>query len=195
MSKKRPNTLFNMASTLLIIASVAGLGLSALYNVTKEPIAQVQQKKIQQMLEKVLPPFERVERRALLPYDNSADSLIVFDAFDTNNELIGRAVITYSYNGFSGFVQIMVGFLPDFTIHKIEVLKHAETPGLGDKMESSKSTFAQQFFGKNPETFQLKVKKDGGDVDAITAATISSRAYCDAVERAYKTLLQYQQNE
>ena len=82
----------------------------------------------------------------------------------------------------------MVGVLPDGSINKVAVVSHKETPGLGDKMDSKKSNFSIQFEGKNPETFKLKVKKDGGDVDAITASTITSRAYCDAVERAFKAL-------
>ena len=80
----------------------------------------------------------------------------------------------------------MVGFLPDGTIRNISVLEHAETPGLGDKMEKKKSSWSEQFNGKNPESYKLQVTKDGGSVDAITAATISSRAYADAVDRAYK---------
>jgi electron transport complex protein RnfG len=66
------------------------------------------------------------------------------------------------------------------------VLSHKETPGLGTKMTEPR--FSSQFLGKNPEDFTLKVKKDGGQVDAITAATVSSRAYCDAIQRAFNTL-------
>jgi electron transport complex protein RnfG len=53
-------------------------------------------------------------------------------------------------------------------------------------MEAAKSDFSAQFKGKNPDNYKLSVTKDGGDVDAITAATISSRAFCDAAERAYE---------
>ena len=83
---------------------------------------------------------------------------------------------------------MLVGFLPDGTIKDIAVLENKETPGLGDKMLKSKSNWSTQFEEKNPANFKLKVKKDGGDVDAITAATISSRAFCDAVQRAYNAL-------
>jgi Na+-translocating ferredoxin:NAD+ oxidoreductase subunit G len=76
----------------------------------------------------------------------------------------------------------MAGFLPDGSIYKVTVLDHKETPGLGTKMTDLK--FSRQFLGKNPDSFKLLVKKDGGQVDAITAATISSRAYCDALQRA-----------
>lgn len=81
----------------------------------------------------------------------------------------------------------MVGFLPDGTIHNTAVLEHKETPGLGDKMDIRKAPWSEQFRGKNPAEYRLQVRKDGGDVDAITAATISSRAFCDAVQRAYDT--------
>ena len=84
----------------------------------------------------------------------------------------------------------MVGFLPDGTIHNISVLEHKETPGLGDKMTKAKSDWSVQFNGKDPSDFKLMVTKDGGDVDAITASTISSRAFCDAVDRAYKAYME-----
>jgi electron transport complex protein RnfG len=80
----------------------------------------------------------------------------------------------------------MVGFTPDGKIYNTSVLEHKETPGLGDKMDIRKSPWPKQFEGVNPSDFNLKVKKDGGDVDAITAATISSRAFCDAIDRAWK---------
>ncbi len=83
----------------------------------------------------------------------------------------------------------MIGFLPDGTIKDVAVLEHKETPGLGDKMERKKSDWSLQFQGQNPATFKIAVTKDGGDVDAITASTISSRAFCDAVERAYITYM------
>ena len=82
----------------------------------------------------------------------------------------------------------MVGFKPDGSINNISVLDQKETPGLGTKMKEPK--FKNQFLDKNPAIFTLKVKKDGGQVDAITAATISSRAYCDAVQKAYHGFLQ-----
>jgi len=82
----------------------------------------------------------------------------------------------------------MIGFLPDLSIYNTAVLKHMETPGLGDKMDVEKSNFPVQFERMKAESFPLAVKKDGGAVDAITAATISSRAFVDGVNRAYETL-------
>ena len=93
-------------------------------------------------------------------------------------------------------IKIMVGFRPDGTLYDVAVLEHIETPGLGDKMEKEKSydkrtgeSWTSQFIGIDPATFSLMVRQDDGDVDAITAATITSRAFCDAVQRAYDGLL------
>jgi electron transport complex protein RnfG len=113
------------------------------------------------------------------------DSLDVFPA-KKDDVLVGYAVTTYTKKGFSGNITLMAGFSPDGSIFNITVLEHKETPGLGTKMTEPK--FKDQFKGKNPLQFKLKVKKDGGPVDAITAATISSRAFCDAVQRAYNTI-------
>jgi electron transport complex protein RnfG len=101
-------------------------------------------------------------------------------------------VETFTNQGFSGNFKLMVGFAPDGTIIDIAVIQHSETPGLGSKMEKGKSDFSLQFKGKNPATFKLAVKKDRGDVDAITASTITSRAYCDAVARAYRAFMESQ---
>jgi electron transport complex protein RnfG len=102
-----------------------------------------------------------------------------------DDELVGTAIKTYTKNGFGGLVWLMVGFKTDGAINDISVLEQNETPGLGTKMTTAK--FKNQFNDKNPEQYKLSVTKDGGDVDAITAATISSRAFCDAVNRAHKS--------
>jgi len=116
------------------------------------------------------------------------DSLNVYPA-KKGGKLVGLAVETFTEKGFAGRINLIVGFLPDGTINDIAVISHKETPGLGDKMEKSKSDFSIQFMGKHPKEFKLMVKKDGGNVDAITASTISSRAFCDAVTRAYDAVM------
>ena len=113
------------------------------------------------------------------------DSLDIYPA-KKDSVIVGYAVNTYTKKGFSGNINLMAGFKPDGTIFNISVLEQKETPGLGTKM--TEPGFKDQFNDKNPSSFALKVKKDGGQVDAITAATISSRAFCDAVQRAYNTL-------
>jgi electron transport complex protein RnfG len=134
-------------------------------------------------IKEVLPAFDSLYTFKIMP-DNGKDSLTINKAF-RGDTLVGTAVGTYSNKGYDATqIQLMVGFLPDGSIQDISVVQQKETPGLGTKMKESK--FNDQFNKKNPAEFKLKVKKDGGQVDAITAATISSRAFCDAVDRAYR---------
>ena len=112
----------------------------------------------------------------------SVDDLTYNLAYDAQGNLLGAAVKTFSNAGFSGRIELMVGLLADGTINKVSVLQQSETPGLGANMVNPK--FKDQFDGKNPASFKLSVTKDGGDVDAITAATISSRAFSEAVQLA-----------
>ncbi|BDX38592.1 electron transport complex subunit G [Tenuifilaceae bacterium CYCD] len=175
----------NMTLTLLVITLVASAALGLVYQSTKEPIAKAQTAKINNAIKAVVPEFNNQPLDESYQINLDGGELIVYPA-KKDGQLVGTAIKTFSNNGFAGLIELMVGFLPDGSIYKIAVVSHKETPGLGDKMEPSKSNFSIQFEGKNPETFKLKVKKDGGDVDAITASTISSRAYCDAVSRAFK---------
>ena len=84
----------------------------------------------------------------------------------------------------------MVGFNPDGVIKNITVLEQKETPGLGTKMKGEK--FLRQFRGKHPSNYNLKVKKDQGDVDALTGATITTRAFTEATQMAYDVFVENQ---
>ncbi len=182
---KKESTFLNMFLTLLIVTAVSSLAASAVYNLTKGPIAEVQRLKQQRAIEQVMPGFTRYNEFRVMPATGK-DSLTFFDGYKDDKE-IGVAVNTYTPLGYSGEIKLIVGFTPDGTITNVEVLKQKETPGLGTKMADPK--FKDQFMGKNLANFkghEILVKKDGGEIDAITAATISSRAFCDAVNRAYK---------
>ncbi len=133
----------------------------------------------------VLPDFDTITTQKVADA-GGGDSLTFYYAAK-GGQPIGVAIKSYTNEGFSGNIEVMVGLLDDGTISNTAVLSHKETPGLGDKMDKAKSDFPDQFMGKNPADYTLKVTKDGGEVDAITAATISSRAFCDAVQRAYDT--------
>jgi electron transport complex protein RnfG len=184
---KKESTLVNMVYVLFVVSAVAGLALGYVYSVTKEPIELAKKQKIENAIKDVLPEFNILKPSyKIFAVDgvSPSDSLIFYDAFQDSSR-VGTAVETYTMKGFSGLVKLMVGFKPDGSIHNISVLEHKETPGLGTKMADPK--FKDQFENKNPLDFTLKVKKDGGQVDAITAATISSRAFCDATQRAWTT--------
>jgi len=173
----------NMLLSLLFISAGMSAALGFVYTLTKGPIEIANKQKEVQAIKEVLPAFDN---------DPTANvqSIEGLDYYVATNQgqAAGFAVKTFTDKGFSGKFTLMVGFKTDGSINKISVLDQKETPGLGTKMKEPK--FSKQFLDKNPATFTLKVKKDGGQVDAITAATISSRAYCDAVQKAYNGYLE-----
>jgi electron transport complex protein RnfG len=185
---KKENILLKLTLALTCIAVVSAVALSAVYLATKDPIAAMKKTKSNAAKIAVLPGFdvttgELTERK--IRVDGLKDSLSVTLAY-MNNELFGAAVATHTNLAFSGRFDIMVGFDKDGNILNTEVLNHKETPGLGDKIDKKKGNFPVQFVGKNLHTNNLAVKKDGGEIDAITAATISSRAFSNAVYNAWK---------
>ncbi|MCU0358843.1 MAG: RnfABCDGE type electron transport complex subunit G [Cyclobacteriaceae bacterium] len=187
--EKMPSTFFSLVITLTVITLVASVSLGFVYQWTKEPIAQAQLKKQLKAIEAVVPGYTNnpIEEKFYIRTEDGIDSLECYPA-RKESALIGMAIKTYSAKGYSGDIWIMVGFTPDGTIQNIVVIDHKETPGLGSKMTSP--AFVNQYIGKNPGKDNLKVKKDGGTVDAIAGATISSRAYTEAVMRAYTTYIQ-----
>ena len=190
----KESTFMNMLATLFMVTLVAAGLLGSVYAITKEPIRLAELKKKNEAIQVVVPgfnnePSEEVERMFV-----DGDSIYLYTARQ-GDTILGTAVETFTNMGFSGEIKLMVGFAPDGSIIDIAVVKHAETPGLGDKMEKDKSDFSVQFMGKHPDSFKLAVKKDRGDVDAITASTITSRAYCDAVTRAYGAFMESQKDK
>jgi len=183
MSKK-PSTFFNMVTTLFGVALISSAGVGLVYEVTKAPIAQAQLAKKVSAVREVVPEFNNDPIAEAYELSSDIGPLTAYPA-RKDGVLVGVAIETITQKGFGGEVKLMVGLKTDGAIQAVQVLEHKETPGLGDKMDPAKSDFMAQFRNKNPAKFRLMVKKDGGDVDAITAATISSRAVCDAVQRAY----------
>jgi Na+-translocating ferredoxin:NAD+ oxidoreductase subunit G len=183
---KTESTFRNMVLSLTLISLVASACLGFVYQFTKEPIELSNLNKKLEAIKQVVPEFNNNPDNEMykLP-TGEGDSLEVYPA-KKDDLVVGYAVNTFTKKGFSGNISLMTGFKPDGTIINITILEQKETPGLGTKMAEPK--FKDQFNQKNPASFSLKVKKDGGPVDAITAATISSRAFCDAVQRAYNTL-------
>jgi len=190
----KESTFLNMLATLFGVTLVAAGLLGSVYAITKEPIRLAELKKKNEAIQVVVPGFDNEPSQEVERIFADGDSLYLYTA-RKGEEVLGIAVETFTNMGFSGEFKLMVGFSPDSTIIDIAVIKHAETPGLGDKMEKGKSDFSVQFMGKHPDSFKLAVKKDRGDVDAITASTITSRAYCDAVIRAYEAFKESQKNK
>jgi len=190
----KESTFMNMLATLFMVTLVAAGLLGSVYAITKEPIRLAELKKKNEAIQVVVPGFDNEPSQEVERIFADGDSIYLYTARQ-GDTILGTAVETFTNMGFSGEFKLMVGFDPDGTIIDIAVIKHAETPGLGDKMEKGKSDFSVQFMGKHPDSFKLAVKKDRGDVDAITASTITSRAYCDAVTRAYEAFKESQKDK
>ena len=171
------SSLRNMVLMLFVIALVCSAAVAVVYDVTKEPIKRAQEQKVVDALRKVLPAFESVEEM------EERDGVYVATKGD---EVVGYAIEGTSPNGFNGNVSLMVGYTAEGVIYNVEVLAQAETPGLGANMESEGNALIVSFKGKKAEDMTMTVVKDGGDVDALTAATISSRAYAEAVALTYE---------
>lgn len=180
------STFLNLVVTLAVITLVGGLALGYVFQWTKEPIAKAQMEKQLRAIEAVVQGYDNnpVTDKFKVATPDGSDSLEFFPAMAAG-ELIGMAIKTKSSKGYSGDIWLMVGFTMEGEIQRAVVIEHKETPGLGSKMSDAK--FLDQFLNKNPGSVNLKVKKDGGSIDAITGATISSRAFSEAVQRAYET--------
>ena len=180
------STLKNMVAVLFGITLVASAGVGVVNMITVEPIAQSKQAATTAALTEVLPPFDETTSEEL-----TIDEMPITVYTATKGGVVaGYAVQSMSKLGFGGAVRMMMGFDPDGRVVNINVLEQTETPGLGTKMCDEGNPLLGSVKGQRLEDKQLvdgklAVRKDGGDVDALTAATISSRAYVDAVNRAW----------
>ena len=184
---KLENNLLNMFLSLTVITVVVGGLLGAVAMVTSEPIAQATAAAQTQAIKAVAPEFDTVGE-ATTATSTNGEAATIFPVMKGGQE-VGKAVQAITKNGFGGKVTVMIGFDAQNNISGYAVLNHAETPGLGSKMPDWFQKGAKgDVIGKNPAKNDLRVSKDGGEVDAITAATISSRAFLDAVAQASSVL-------
>ena len=167
--------ILGLVLSLTIISGVCAAVLAYVDSITKDPIAQMRVQQEQSAVKAVLPPgaTEIVEGAGF------------FVGMNEKNDVIGYAAKGKDGGGYGGDIELMVGFMPDKkTVVCYKVLAAAETPGLGMKLKTPE--FAGQFKGKDGRA--LKVKKDGGEIEAITSATITSRAVCRAIADAQSKL-------
>lgn len=184
---KLQSTLLNMFLSLTIICVVAGAILAGVNMYTTGPIAASKAAALEKAIKDVTPEFDnKPTEDVYMAVTGDGDSLKIYPA-TKDGKLVGAAVESNTKKGFSGEIKVIVGFDADGKLLNYSVLQHAETPGLGAKMQDWFSTDKnkQSVLGRKLADGELKVTKDGGDVDAITAATITSRAFLNAVNRAY----------
>ena len=167
--------ILGLVLSLTVISGVCAAVLAYVDSITEDPIAKMKVKQEQSAVKAVLPPgaTEVVE----------ADGFFV--GMNGNNDVIGYAAKGTDGHGYGGDIELMVGFEKDKkTVVCYKTLAASETPGLGMKLKTPE--FADQFKGKNGTS--LRVKKDGGEIEAITSATITSRAVCRAIVDAQSKL-------
>ena len=164
----------NMLTVLFIVCLLCAAVLAVVYAVTQSKKAAAAKAEAAAAIAEVLPEGGKISKAIFEGeteyYEYSVD------------KAVSAYAVKSSVNGFGGALTLVVGVLKDGTIYDTKVLSHSETPGLGAKMTSD-STFINQWKGL-PADADLRVKKDGGVIDAITASTITSRAYALAVQNA-----------
>lgn len=179
--KKLPSTLPNMLCVLTLISVIAAGALAYVNQLTAGPIEENKARTLAEGINSVLGVDNAQVQETKTVQDANGNDVILY-ATDK-----GMAVQAIDPNGFGGKLKVLVGFAEGGTIKGYTVLEHAETPGLGAKA----GFWFQQgqkgdIIGKNPGEKALTVSKDGGDVDAITASTITSRAFLRAVNVAFQ---------
>ena len=178
------STLLNMTAVLFGITLVASAGVGFVNMITVEPIAAAKEAATLAALNEVLPAFDATTELTI------DDMPITVYTATAGGSVSGYAVQSMTKQGFGGVVRLMVGFTPEGEVVNVNVLEQTETPGLGTKMADEGNVLLASVKGRKLESKKrvdgkLAVTKDGGDVDALTAATISSRAYVDAINRAW----------
>ena len=190
LSSTLPNMLLSLGGICVLVSGI----LAVVNKVTTAPIAEAEMRAKIEAIRAVAPAFDNnpfAEKLMVLP-EGETDSLTVYPA-KKGSTLVGFAIESYTQKGFSGLIRVMVGFDAEGRLVDFSVLQHSESPGLGSRIpewyhEKSETGGIRDMRGLDMKaSAPLTVSKDGGKVDAITAATISSRGFLDAVNRAWRT--------
>jgi electron transport complex protein RnfG len=169
--------IINMALRLSLICAIAAFALANVAEVTRAPIAASEARAQREAVEAVLPSFARLAIDTL--HTETGNPALYFSGVGDEGPT-GTAFKSSSGLGYSGEIEIMMGVNPQGKISGVRVLRHAETPGLGANYaapEMLDGFYKDRLIGDN-----WKLKKDGGEVDAVTGATITGRAIADAIE-------------
>lgn len=167
-----------MVLALFVVAAIAAILLGLTDIVTREPIAAAQKEALHRALQQVLPTHTNDPQAEAVEVDGN----VIYPARE-HGKLAGMAWEVIAPDGYSGSIRILVGVHPDGHVLAIRVTDHKETPGLGDGIVRNQA-WVDSFRGRGLDGVRWKVKKDGGDFDQFTGATISPRAVVKAVKRA-----------
>ena len=187
--EKLKSSITNMVLVLTGVAVITGCILAYVNHITEQPIALQKQKTLEDGIKAVMGGGALTVTKTDTVRQNDAKgkelTYVIYQTQDAQHTDLGAAVESTT-GGFGGNLKVLVGFDPAGNILGYTLLEHAETPGLGAKADAwFQKGQKGDIIGKNPYE-PLVVSKDGGQVDAITASTITSRAFLLAVNNAYK---------
>ena len=187
--KKLESSLTNMVLVLTLVAVIMGGILAFVNHLTEGPINLQKEKALADGIKTVMcvDNLQVAKTDEVKQNDAKGKELTytIYQIKDAQGNDLGAAVESTT-GGFGGDLKVLVGFDPEGNILGYTLLEHAETPGLGAKADKwFQKGQKGDIIGKNPAE-PLTVSKDGGQVDAITASTITSRAFLLAVNNAYK---------
>lgn len=191
--KKLESSFRNMVFSLGCVTIVAALLLAWVNDITREPIRAAELQMQNKALEEVLPVHDNDP--VAEKFTDEKSGIDIYPARE-HGKLVGAAVMA-SADGFADKITVICGFGQDGTVYNYAVTKQAETPGLGTKMQEwfRSPEGKRSVVGRHAGKENLRVAKDGGDVDAITAATISSRAFLQALNEAFTAYQQFYEQE
>lgn len=173
------SNLFNMIMAMTVVSICSAASIGYVYQKTKEPIEKSKTMKISSAVTEMLGKFDNkpFEERT-----NLAEKGLELYQAKENGVTTSVAIKSYSNNGFGGKIELIIGMLIDGTVTGYKVIQQNETPGLGTKITENK--FSKQFVGLNAHSDNFELSKNGGEIDALTGATISSNAVVEAVKKA-----------
>ena len=200
-TKTKPQgSIFSSAAILAVLAAVCTALVALTYDLTDERIAANEQAFLEESLKPVLAGIDYEgtlsDSTMIIPVPHDLPGnqpATVYRIFEDDTPLAALFVVV-ARDGYAGPIRILIGLTDDGRINRARVIDHRETPGLGDRIEASKSDWINQFDGRsllNPTEDQWKIKRDGGDFDQLSGASITSRSVVKALR---ETLVYFNAN-
>lgn len=189
--KKLESSFINMTASLTVFAVAIGALLAWVNHVTAKPIKAQEEKALSDGIRNVMGGKDmKIAATDTIRKDAEGKerTLVLYAIKSSDNKNIGTAV-ECGTQGFGGDLRVLVGFDNRNAILGYTILQSSETPGLGAKADKwFQKDGKGSVIGKSPSTDNMAVRQDGGDIDAITASTITSRAFLKAVRQAYEAV-------
>ena len=198
--KKPQGSIWSSAAILAVLAAVCTALVALTYDLTDERIAANEQAFLEESLQPVLAGIDYdgtlSDSTMIIPVPHDLPGnqpATVYRIFEDDTPLAALFVVV-ARDGYAGPIRILIGLTDDGRINRARVIDHRETPGLGDRIEASKSDWINQFDGRSltdPAEEQWKIKRDGGDFDQLSGASITSRSVVKALR---ETLVYFNAN-